>query len=51
MVVPNADSMYRKLGLAMGMLMSLDGLMPRDHNAVHVHVYCAQMCVCIERIC
>ena len=38
-VVPNADSLNRKLGLAMGMLSSLDQLTERDLNAGHVRVY------------
>jgi 2-polyprenyl-3-methyl-5-hydroxy-6-metoxy-1,4-benzoquinol methylase len=38
-VVPNADSMNRKLGLAMGMLSSLDELTERDRSAGHVRVY------------
>lgn len=38
-VVPNADSLNRKLGLAMGILSSLDQLTERDVNAGHVRVY------------
>lgn len=38
-VVPNADSLNRKLGLAMGMLSSLDQLTERDLSAGHVRVY------------
>lgn len=38
-VVPNAESMNRKLGFAMGMISSLDELTERDRNAGHVRVY------------
>jgi 2-polyprenyl-3-methyl-5-hydroxy-6-metoxy-1,4-benzoquinol methylase len=38
-VVPNAESLNRKLGLAMGMLGRLDDLTERDRQAGHVRVY------------
>jgi 2-polyprenyl-3-methyl-5-hydroxy-6-metoxy-1,4-benzoquinol methylase len=38
-VVPNAESLNRKLGLAMGLIDRLDELTERDHAAGHVRVY------------
>jgi 2-polyprenyl-3-methyl-5-hydroxy-6-metoxy-1,4-benzoquinol methylase len=38
-VVPNAESLNRKLGLAMGLIQRLDELTERDHKAGHVRVY------------
>lgn len=38
-VVPNAESLNRKLGFAMGLLGQLDELTERDRNVGHVRVY------------
>lgn len=38
-VVPNAESLNRKLGLAMGLIQSLDELTDRDRHVGHVRVY------------
>jgi 2-polyprenyl-3-methyl-5-hydroxy-6-metoxy-1,4-benzoquinol methylase len=38
-VVPNAESLNRKLGVAMGLMNTVDELTERDHNAGHVRVY------------
>lgn len=38
-VVPNADSLHRKLGVAMGMIPSVTSLSERDHKYGHKRVY------------
>jgi 2-polyprenyl-3-methyl-5-hydroxy-6-metoxy-1,4-benzoquinol methylase len=38
-VVPNAESLNRKLGVAMGLIKSLDELTERDKHVGHVRVY------------
>lgn len=38
-VVPNADSLHRKLGVAMGMIPSVTALSERDHKYGHKRVY------------
>lgn len=42
-VVPNADSLNRRLGLHMGMLSRVDELSPRDQSLGHVRVYRADV--------
>jgi 2-polyprenyl-3-methyl-5-hydroxy-6-metoxy-1,4-benzoquinol methylase len=38
-VVPNADSLHRKIGVAMGMIPSVTALSERDHKYGHKRVY------------